>query len=980
MKANILLFPAITAFAITGFSWYGKTNHLLTMAEVKPIVSFESSVDDTLKLSPTVLVETEKNGMQPLLLNECSIRTTCNGSLLETEMELTYENKEDRVLEGSFYFPLYSGQFITGLELEQDGKFREASIVKKDVGRIAFEATERKQVDPALLEWAQGNNFKLRVYPIPAKGKKKIRIRYAQALKQNEQGLYFDLPLHFQDRLKNMDIQITFPEGTQFVTSSEDKTLVSNAAPWEYKVFKKDVYANQPIRFQIPMKHRTSATVTTNHDHRFLTTHIEVPETERTKAAPQEMTILWDVSSSAAKRDLERERTVLVTYLKRLKKVTLHVLAFSNDVHYREEINWSNDGNADQLFTKLANMPNDGATQIGCLKQGDLQGDEILLFSDCLSNFGSDQLPLQVNQRLIVLSSSPEKDYSRALRYAQKNGDVIALNELSTEECLNRLQHEPLRLLHVKGIPDSLVTGIGKPVDHFFVNALLLPEKTTTNLEFEFGTGNEVVNTVSVVVPESLPANELGERYWAHLRLQDLDLDFEANELQMTHLALDQGLVSRFTSLLVLDALDDYLKYDILPPKELQEAYFKRKTNQEKTDKKEIAEHDEMVLSRWKEIKSWYATVYKRRLPKKEDTTSVGYGQDSMGEPMLDAMIMENRADAGSAQTRFVTSSVQANATYSMIVMDENKNKTTEEKSVSVQLEEWDPKTPYMKKIKAVSPEEAYTVYLQEKAIFGNQPSFFIDVSDYFRDKGKSALALRVLSNLAELELENPQLLRVLAHRLDQIKEYDLAISVFRNVKKLRPEEPQSYRDLALVLEKNGQYKAAEDEFKYVIDHTWDSRFRDIEVISLVEWNHMLRMHPELKSQIDAKYKALLPVDTRVILTWDTDNCDMDLWVTDPYGEKCFYSHTLTEVGGRISADCTQGYGPEEFMLKLAPKGTYKVKVNYYGSSAQTVTGPTTIQMKMITNYGKPNEKVIEITRRLSDKKEIISIGEFEVQ
>jgi hypothetical protein len=212
------------------------------------------------------------------------------------------------------------------------------------------------------------------------------------------------------------------------------------------------------------------------------------------------------------------------------------------------------------------------------------------------------------------------------------------------------------------------------------------------------------------------------------------------------------------------------------------------------------------------------------------------------------------------------------------------------------------------------------------------------------------------------------------------MEEYALAQSVFEEVKNMRPEEPQSFRDLALILEKRGEYPAALRLLQHIVKTKWDDRFRDIEVIALVEMNHLLTKYEELKNQVDKKYMYSMPVDTRVILTWDTDNCDIDLWVTDPYGEKCFYSHPLTQLGGRISKDCTGGYGPEEFMLKAAHKGKYKVQANYYGSRGVTVTGPTTIQLKMYTNYGKPNEKVVEITRRLESTKEILDIGEFVIE
>jgi len=100
-----------------------------------------------------------------------------------------------------------------------------------------------------------------------------------------------------------------------------------------------------------------------------------------------------------------------------------------------------------------------------------------------------------------------------------------------------------------------------------------------------------------------------------------------------------------------------------------------------------------------------------------------------------------------------------------------------------------------------------------------------------------------------------------------------------------------------------------------------------------------------------------LPVDVRIVMDWNKNDTDIDLWVTDPNNEKCYYSHNRTEIGGRISHDMTQGFGPEQFMLKKAIKGTYKIEINYYGDRQVTIGGPTTIMAEMFTHYGTPEEK-----------------------
>ena len=94
-----------------------------------------------------------------------------------------------------------------------------------------------------------------------------------------------------------------------------------------------------------------------------------------------------------------------------------------------------------------------------------------------------------------------------------------------------------------------------------------------------------------------------------------------------------------------------------------------------------------------------------------------------------------------------------------------------------------------------------------------------------------------------------------------------------------------------------------------------------------------------------------LPVDVRVVMNWSSDATDVDLWVTDPWDEKCYYSNKLTAMGARISNDMTNGYGPEEFLLKNAQTGKYRVQANFYGDSRQTVAGNVTVDIQFFTNF-----------------------------
>jgi Ca-activated chloride channel family protein len=302
--------------------------------------------------------------------------------------------------------------------------------------------------------------------------------------------------------------------------------------------------------------------------------------------------------------------------------------------------------------------------------------------------------------------------------------------------------------------------------------------------------------------------------------------------------------------------------------------------------------------------------------------------------------------------------------------------------SSTIRLRPWRPDAPYAARMREASAERVYRVYLDERPDHVRSSAFFLDAGDILFDKGQEALALRVLSNLAEMDLENRHILRILGHRLMQAKRPDLAVPVFRKVLALAPEEPQSYRDLGLALNAAGRSQEAVDQLTEVVMRPWHGRFPDIELTALAELNAIVATagKPLDTSRLDPRLARNLPLDLRVVLTWDADNTDIDLWVTDPNGERAYYGHQLTYQGGRMSLDFTGGYGPEEFSLRQAKPGVYKVEANFYGHRQQTVAGATTLQVRFTTGFGTARAEERVVTLRLKGASEVVYVGDFEVR
>lgn len=95
----------------------------------------------------------------------------------------------------------------------------------------------------------------------------------------------------------------------------------------------------------------------------------------------------------------------------------------------------------------------------------------------------------------------------------------------------------------------------------------------------------------------------------------------------------------------------------------------------------------------------------------------------------------------------------------------------------------------------------------------------------------------------------------------------------------------------------------------------------------------------------------------RILLSWDSDNTDLDLHVLTPGGEHLFYGNRVLENGGALDVDVTTGYGPEIFSSPAPEPGVYLVYVNYFGSGEEENSIMTTAQVTIITDEGSVDEQ-----------------------
>ncbi|MES1188226.1 MAG: VIT domain-containing protein [Myxococcales bacterium] len=138
----------------------------------------------------------------------------------QTEVEEVFQNDGDRVLEGRYVFPLPADATISGLTLFVGDKAVEGELVEKKRAAAIFRSIVEDTVrprDPALLEWVSGSKFSLKVFPIPAKGSRKVVLRYQQVLTSDGPRQTYVYPLSFgaerRTPVDDLSIDVTVSDG-----------------------------------------------------------------------------------------------------------------------------------------------------------------------------------------------------------------------------------------------------------------------------------------------------------------------------------------------------------------------------------------------------------------------------------------------------------------------------------------------------------------------------------------------------------------------------------------------------------------------------------------------------------------------------------------------------------------------------------------------------------------------------------------------
>lgn len=1020
---------------------------------------------------------TASDKIAPIKLQKLEVGVKVIGTRAATTFTMTFYNPTDRTLEGTFVLPLPDGASVVRYALDIDGKMREGVPVEKAKATEVFESVEKRRIDPGLLERTDGNVFRTRIFPLPAKGERSIIIGYEQDLALAANGeLQYDLPLQLKDTLSKFSLSINVQDrddAPQLLSTpiQELNFLMSNGHYCAHEE-RENIRLDKPLSLTIVKKDQEveSFVQRINGAYYFYLQSFILPAASN-KKLPGTLAVIWDNSLSGLFRDTQKEIELLEAYLKRLGTASIQLYTLNNT--FQPAGNFLiKDGTSKALIDNLKSMMYDGGTDYSKIRFAD--SEETLLFSDGLSTL-SDPGQLRAPHMVYTISSSAKADFNILRSVAEENGgNLINLNSASIADAVSSLSKQTLHFLGIKankGVKEHYPNTPVVVQNGLSMAGMLDQPSATITLQFGYGKKVAFEQTVQLAYEEyNLEEWDLNMLF-AQKKIEELDKAYDQNSKLILQLGKQYGIITRNTSLLVLEDVMDYVRNEIEPPLELRTEY-KQLLKEWKDELTENRQNTlESAIEYSENLWSWYNTKYPKKNSGIRKKTVSSMILDSAanvvdeGRAMITAPLPPPPLQEGLRETKIevinqegvkdeevVLSNVlqgkvagvqevvvseydvplRNKATAPSTIVSSNGNnapllivdgkvaatvppkeqieqiealeakagvtlygskaingvllvttKSTFKDEPVISLEAKSSSASYIGVLAKTPTSQQYQTYLSLRDKNLLNPIFYYDVGNLFLKQDR-ALGLKVLTNLGELDFQNHELHKLFGFKLKELEQIDQQLFVFRKILQWRPHEPQSYRDYGLALADAGRYQSALDTLYMALTKQYNSDmlldYNGIEETIIMELNNLVVKHRAKLdlSKINKKLLHSMPIDIRVVINWNMNDTDMDLWITDPLGEKCLYSNAETKIGGRLSEDFIDGYGPEQFLLKKAPKGKYKIEVHYYGENGVKIAGKTTVLVEVFTNYGRNTEQCRIITLQMEgEEKEGVFVGEF---
>jgi Ca-activated chloride channel family protein len=538
----------------------------------------------------------------PLEVTSHHVEVKIDGQLAITSIDQEFYNPNDQRLEGTYMFPVPKGAHIDKFSMEIGGKMVDAELLPAENARQIYEDIVRKMRDPALLEYAGRDLFKVRIFPIEPRSRKPIKISYTELLRSDAGTVTYSYPLSTEkfsaQPIKSLSVKVEV---------KTEQPLASIYSPSHKVEIKRDGVNRAVIGYESKdEKPDTDFQLVYNSEARdvglSLITHKPAGEdgyflllaaptiAKETKPAPKDVVFVVDTSGSMAGPKLQQAKKALEFCVENLNNEDrFEIVRFSTEAeplfgklvdadseHRKRASNFIADlkpiggtAIADALQSALKARTEkterpfliifltDGLPTVGARNPDEIVAEVKKAGSARIFSFG---IGSDVNTQLLDQIAEGTRAFSQ---YVLANEDL----EVKVSSFYTRIKEPALtnvRLEFGGGVRTSKLYPAQLP-DLFKGDQLVVTGRYTGSGEVEakltgIANGREQIFTYKVKFNDS--SNDYVARLWATRRvgflLDEIRLHGETNELrdEATDLARRYGIVTPYTAYLIVEDED----------------------------------------------------------------------------------------------------------------------------------------------------------------------------------------------------------------------------------------------------------------------------------------------------------------------------------------------------------------------------------------------------------------------------------------
>ncbi len=508
----------------------------------------------------------------PLEVTSHHVEVKIDGQVAITSIDQEFYNPNDQRLEGTYMFPVPKGAHIDKFSMEIGGKMVDAELLRADKARQIYEDIVRRMRDPALLEYAGRDLFKVRIFPIEPRSRKPIKISYTELLRSDAGTVTYSYPLSTEkfsaQPIKSLSVKVEV---------KTEQPLASIYSPSHKVEIKRDGANRAVIGYE--SKDETPDTdfqLVYNSEARdvglSLITHkpagengyfllLAAPTTAKeTKPAPKDIVFVVDTSGSMAGPKLQQAKKALEFCVENLNNEDrFEIVRFSTEA----EPLFGKLVDADSERTEKTERPfliiflTDGLPTVGARNPDEIVAEVKKAGSARIFSFG---IGSDVNTQLLDQIAEGTRAFSQ---YVLANEDL----EVKVSSFYTRIKEPALtnvRLEFGGGVRTSKLYPAQLP-DLFKGDQLVVTGRYTGSGEVAakltgIANGREQIFTYKVKFNDS--SNDYVARLWATRRvgflLDEIRLHGETNELrdEATDLARRYGIVTPYTAYLIVEDED----------------------------------------------------------------------------------------------------------------------------------------------------------------------------------------------------------------------------------------------------------------------------------------------------------------------------------------------------------------------------------------------------------------------------------------